>query len=277
MNELQLKPYEQPIEASFDTPLQVSTLIMIQGRTSQQTKSQYDFLSKRQGTAFAVLPVHTDDEHKLFKSLLAQHFPDHLTKGVDFAMFARIWSRHDDRINIHYKTPEYLRSQYTMWKDSNNAAITRTNNERTVTSIDQLVQSTRRKRVAPPAHHPRPQKLPRPIQLQAMPIVLPPQLTSIQHADPTLPPHLQLPSPSIAAPTLGHVIPNDTHLAPKPIPTNTPSLSSSNIETNNTPQTTTKNILDDITKLGRRCGKCFRYECKGRGGRGRCENIGKDR
>ncbi|CDO73771.1 hypothetical protein BN946_scf185015.g99 [Trametes cinnabarina] len=77
---------------------------------------RHQYLSERQGTRFAVLPVHTRAERDLFHLLIGSTS----TSGSGQPEWERLsstWSGHADGQHIFYKLPEHLKAYYKTWLD----------------------------------------------------------------------------------------------------------------------------------------------------------------
>lgn len=89
--------------------LQLSMLPYHHTFASEQ-KMRHRYLSERQGTRFAVLPVHTRSEHALFQ-LYADTSPQFSgPRGPNFAALASDMNDHADGLTIFYKVSSVLAS-----------------------------------------------------------------------------------------------------------------------------------------------------------------------
>ncbi|KAL6307399.1 hypothetical protein BKA93DRAFT_747778 [Sparassis latifolia] len=78
---------------------------------------RHHYLSKRQGTQFAVLPVHTREERDLFQ-LFVDLLPLFKMPGQpNWDVAAAVWSNHADGRKIFYKLPEHIKSYYKTWNE----------------------------------------------------------------------------------------------------------------------------------------------------------------
>jgi hypothetical protein len=81
----------------------------------------YRFLSYRQGTAFAVTAVHTEEEMELFDRLLVSEHDlifDGSSTLPSFSIFAKIWSTFClENSNIFYKTEDHLNAYFNIKED----------------------------------------------------------------------------------------------------------------------------------------------------------------
>ncbi|KAG6379505.1 hypothetical protein JVT61DRAFT_9996 [Boletus reticuloceps] len=81
---------------------------------------RHPYLSKQQGTRFAVLPIHTQHERDLFRAKVAT---SQLFAGPnlpDFIAVARDMNAHADGHHAFYKLPEHLRAYYKTWQENTN-------------------------------------------------------------------------------------------------------------------------------------------------------------
>ena len=95
----------------FDDGVQLQLSMLPYHHTfALEHKMRHRYLSKRQGTRFAVLPVHTQSEHALFQ-LYANTSPQFSGPcGPDFAALASNMNDHADGLTIFYKVSTMLAS-----------------------------------------------------------------------------------------------------------------------------------------------------------------------
>ncbi|KAG2216993.1 hypothetical protein INT45_003031, partial [Circinella minor] len=141
--------------------LDIATLIIINRSTAQVTGAQYKYIAECQKAAYAIISVHTDKEKITFNPILRQHFPNHRKKSIDYLKFTKLWSQEVNGIDIFYKTPEQLNSYFTKWKEIDNIKRTKNNNKEIIEKVSKDLNSSIRKRAAPPAQYPSPSKAPR--------------------------------------------------------------------------------------------------------------------
>jgi hypothetical protein len=87
-------------------------------------KDVYTFLATAQQTRFAVTPIHTTAEFKLFNKAVSfggEHFTSH--GQPDFGSMSRWWSKEADGKKIFYKLKEHLSTYYKTWTDSQQGRI----------------------------------------------------------------------------------------------------------------------------------------------------------
>ncbi|KAI8136421.1 hypothetical protein BJV82DRAFT_676588 [Fennellomyces sp. T-0311] len=292
LDKLNMEPsVEDPSVVATESTYQTAALVTIKGSTSQAGGAQYRFLSSRQHTRYAVVPVHTQAEHVMFTFLLGR-FPSHQTTGtINFDEFTRIWNSYADGVHIFYKTPEYLRSRYKLWEDLFNSERTRANNADEILRINSQLQLSTRKRSAPTAQSPRPLKVPAyedaldtnavssisavigssPEQQFATPLLPYDQRTSPSTARPSFssrPAASSISRQAITATDFSFRINPSIHLAPK---LSSPS-SSSAISTN---RQSFGAFLANIPKVGRKCSVCKQYGCPGNNKKQNCPKYGK--
>ncbi|KAF9226093.1 hypothetical protein BS17DRAFT_765168 [Gyrodon lividus] len=84
---------------------------------TKENDIHHQFLSKQQGTHFAVLPIHSHVECLLFQAYA--EFSPHFTSPAkpDFAILAHQMNEHTDGQQFFYKLSEHLRTYYITWKD----------------------------------------------------------------------------------------------------------------------------------------------------------------
>lgn len=107
-----------------DTPVHRLT------RLSTKPTNLYRYLQLRQGTLYAILPVHTHKEYVTFKSLITQpkfrrggtsHPPHEHWKNMDFLQLTRAWNElvdsqsraiTDSNQRLYYKIPQQLEAHH---------------------------------------------------------------------------------------------------------------------------------------------------------------------
>lgn len=101
----------QPSPGSiYPTSLQLSSL-------SGKHKDIYSYLSVAQNTRFPVVPLHTQEEFKMFNDVVSvggEFAP--IGKSPNFEVMAIWWSGIADGVKIHYKLPEHLASHFKKWE-----------------------------------------------------------------------------------------------------------------------------------------------------------------
>lgn len=128
--------------------VRLSALRLLKAPRSADIVDQYSLLAERQGTKYAVLPVHTSVERKLFKTLHQNKFPT-INSSV-WIEFAKAWSAHVDGVEVFYKTMEYLKSYFVIFTESCNHRNTVSANFTTVRPVHRALTSSHRLLVAPP-------------------------------------------------------------------------------------------------------------------------------
>jgi 3'-5' exonuclease len=84
--------------------------------------SMYEYLATAQQTKYAVIPVHTDDEFKLFHKSLIVGGKFASSKGSpNFDQMAAWWSTQANGKMIFYKLREHLANYYKIWSDNRKA------------------------------------------------------------------------------------------------------------------------------------------------------------
>jgi hypothetical protein len=63
----------------------------------------HSYLAKKQGTRFAVLTLHTDDEKKQFSSFMKNESAFTSRRGPDWPNAARVWNHGADGMTLYYK------------------------------------------------------------------------------------------------------------------------------------------------------------------------------
>ena len=77
----------------------------------------HGFLASKQGTQNPVLPVHTNTEHKLFKTLMAEESSFDNATGPSWNIAVKVWNRAAEiDLEILYKQVEQLMAYYNDWK-----------------------------------------------------------------------------------------------------------------------------------------------------------------
>ena len=109
----------EPINAPPLTPklpiILCTRLNIPAGETSNRRGRMYSFIASWLQTLYAVTPVHTDQEYRLFSRLIRQHSTLN-NQYIDYLQLARTWNTsHANGDNIFYKTPEALKAHYTAW------------------------------------------------------------------------------------------------------------------------------------------------------------------
>lgn len=128
--------------------VRLSALRLLKAPRSFDVIDQYSLLAERQGTKYAVLPVHTSEERKLFKTLHQNNFPT-INSSV-WIEFAKAWSAHVDGVKVFYKTMEYLKSYFLTFTETCNHRNTVSANFTTVRPVHRALTSSNRLLVAPP-------------------------------------------------------------------------------------------------------------------------------
>ena len=98
--------------AASDSADEISVLHLL--LHSSRQISQYSFLSRRQQSRFAILPVHTSAEQDIFLRIHMDNFLQ--DSSPNWAESARLWSQKVNGSSIFYKTPEDLKSYFEAWK-----------------------------------------------------------------------------------------------------------------------------------------------------------------
>jgi hypothetical protein len=68
---------------------------------------RHGYLARKQGTRFAVLTLHTDEEKKLFSRLMNTENSFKRPQGPDWAIAVRIWNQNADGKTIFYKVSQF--------------------------------------------------------------------------------------------------------------------------------------------------------------------------
>jgi hypothetical protein len=108
---------------------------------------QHDYLAYRQGCIYAVTPVHTTEEYRLFRLYLEEEtkkrliFSHKKDKAPNFIHFAREWSSQADGKNIFYKTPEDLTKYFNIFYDRSKFVKTVLSHESVCKTVKQTLQN----------------------------------------------------------------------------------------------------------------------------------------
>jgi len=108
----------------------------------------YTYLANAQKTLFAVTPIHTKNEIKLFNDSVKNGGPFCVSSGQpNFYQMATWWSSKADGKNIFYKLPEHLSAYYKTWQKHGQATQSmiasepqRRSNERRIHSAQHIAQ-----------------------------------------------------------------------------------------------------------------------------------------
>jgi hypothetical protein len=85
-------------------------------------KNMYDYLASAQQTKYAVTPLHTSNEFKLFHQALVAGGKFAISKGApNFDHMATWWSAQADGKTIFYKLREHLANYYKIWSETRKA------------------------------------------------------------------------------------------------------------------------------------------------------------
>lgn len=99
--------YKESEEVSTVVPLPDHMKVLLQmepwTKDSRSSPKSYRWLANRQGTRFAVVPISSDEEIKLFTKLSTGTACVDKKGNIDFMRMAQLWSNHADGIKIHYK------------------------------------------------------------------------------------------------------------------------------------------------------------------------------
>ncbi|KAI8136866.1 hypothetical protein BJV82DRAFT_675472 [Fennellomyces sp. T-0311] len=127
---------------------------------TKQTDNQYEYLAQKQGTKYAIVPIHTKEEVSLFKGFLENDKRFRDTKP-NWDLLAQEWSKKANGINIFYKTPEHLQGYDNVRMDRSKYTNTISINFEVCRGIQEDLQSQSRKRYVEPSIDPTPSKVPR--------------------------------------------------------------------------------------------------------------------
>lgn len=109
-----------PIDVEEPTSVYPAKLHL--SRLQGNRKSMYEYLAIAQKTKYAVTPVHTDDEFKLFHQSLIVGGKFASSKGSpNFDQMAAWWSTQANGKTIFYKLREHLANYYKIWTDNRKA------------------------------------------------------------------------------------------------------------------------------------------------------------
>jgi hypothetical protein len=82
---------------------------------------RHGFLASKQGTQKPVLPIHTDTEHKLFRTLMSEDPNFNNANGPMWKLAVKVWNRAaENNSDISYKLMEQLKAYYNDWKTNLN-------------------------------------------------------------------------------------------------------------------------------------------------------------
>ncbi|KAI1787068.1 hypothetical protein LXA43DRAFT_1098652 [Ganoderma leucocontextum] len=99
------------------------------------------YLARRQGTRYAVLPVHTSKERSVFHSLVNTSALFKTRAQPDWHMLAIEWSGHANGTTIFYKLSEHLKSYFKIWTNISNEKSSVTLTAQAIQHLRTLVQS----------------------------------------------------------------------------------------------------------------------------------------
>jgi hypothetical protein len=103
---------------------------LLLSRLQGKRKSVYEFLANAQRTKYAVVPLHTEDEFKLFHKSVTVGGMWAAPSGLpDFDRMAAWWSSQADGKTVFYKLREHLVTYFKTWSE------TRKQNESMVASL----------------------------------------------------------------------------------------------------------------------------------------------
>lgn len=138
-------------EASVDTSTVHDVVPSLPTKINRKFENSYDYLAHAQGSRFAIVPVHTIQEKKLFKSLIDSNPSMSKAKALkDWEAFCSIWSSHCNGRTIYYKSPQHLQSYYNVLKDRNNYYNSIVKNADIVRRVRRIVSSQDREIVEIP-------------------------------------------------------------------------------------------------------------------------------
>jgi len=75
---------------------------------------RYGYLASAQNTKFALVPIHTNEEYRLFNSEVLK-FLSPSSGQPDFKAMAKWWSSRVDGKTIFFKIPEHLQAHFKAW------------------------------------------------------------------------------------------------------------------------------------------------------------------
>ncbi|KAG2220711.1 hypothetical protein INT45_012575, partial [Circinella minor] len=92
------------------------------GSTANPLNSRYNFLAQKQGTTYAVTPVHTKQEYQKFNKIITETMKNGPISLEKFIILAKKeWNESTstpvDGATIFYKTAEQLKAQYERWNN----------------------------------------------------------------------------------------------------------------------------------------------------------------
>ncbi|KAI7867214.1 uncharacterized protein EV154DRAFT_583071, partial [Mucor mucedo] len=111
---------------------------------------QHQYLCYMQGTSYAVTPIHTDEEVKLYEQL-RKHNPSLVSQAVSeqcWQDFTILWSRECNKgitKNIFYKLPENLRQYFKERENQSRYLNSVLLNKETVDTATELIQKSQQK------------------------------------------------------------------------------------------------------------------------------------
>ena len=107
-------PVVEPMTASHDSSVYPSRLHL--STLKGKRKDVYAYLANAQRTKFAVTPIHTTEEFKLFHLSVSVGGEFSVPNGKpNFDLMAAWWSSKADGITIFYKLREHLASHHKTW------------------------------------------------------------------------------------------------------------------------------------------------------------------
>ncbi|KAM5545887.1 hypothetical protein V8D89_000013 [Ganoderma adspersum] len=111
---------------------------------ASELKYRNTYLAQRQGTRYAVLPVHTSKERSIFHSLVSTSASFKTRAQPDWHMLAVEWSGQANGRDIFYKLPEHLKSYFKIWTDISSEKSSVTLTAQAIQHLHTLVQSRNR-------------------------------------------------------------------------------------------------------------------------------------
>jgi hypothetical protein len=143
---------QQPTLVVNKDELCLSSLVTLSSKLLQVRNSQYLFLAKKQNCKFAITPVHTKNEQKLFHQLMRDKFAT--SPRIDWIEFAVLWNRTANGEDLFYKTTEELIHYEKVWREMHAISNSRLMHREVIDSARQRLQSRNRRVIAPTAQRP---------------------------------------------------------------------------------------------------------------------------
>lgn len=108
-------------------------------------------MQKKQLPKFAIVPIHTVEENKLFLDLLHQFNSLTSTTSPDWDEIVSIWNPFADGTAIYYKTPQHLKAHHNIFKEKQIAANSKSIHNIIIENVKKAIKNNMPLSVVPPA------------------------------------------------------------------------------------------------------------------------------